>query len=64
MIVEIRSFFLYYICMRKDDIDLRDQCKHCKVNLKDSKCNNLKVRIKEEYGFHCPFFNLEDHGKH
>lgn len=50
--------------MRKGGVDLRDQCKHCKVNLKDSKCNNLKVRIKEEYGFRCPFFNLEDHGKH
>lgn len=47
--------------MKESDIDLKDQCEYCQRSWNTSHCAELKARILEEYGFHCPFFVFDDY---
>lgn len=46
--------------MKEEDIDLKDQCVYCQRSWNTSHCVELKARISEEYGFHCPFFIFDE----
>lgn len=46
--------------MKESDIDLKDQCEYCQRSWNTSHCTELKSKIKEEYGFHCPFFIFDE----
>ena len=42
--------------MKEADVNLKEQCVYCQKSWNTSHCNELKIRVREECNFHCPFF--------